>query len=96
MSETLKEAENALKLKLSDNPVDGSFKFDIEDTGVLRIVDGEVFSGDGEADVTIFATLETLRAIFEGELSPTAAYMTGKITVDGDMGEAMKLSQLLG
>ncbi|MEM1382694.1 MAG: SCP2 sterol-binding domain-containing protein, partial [Pseudomonadota bacterium] len=40
--------------------------------------------------------LDTLKEMFEGELAPTAAYMTGKIKIEGDMGQAMKLSQFLG
>ena len=40
--------------------------------------------------------LEQILNAFEGELDPTAAFMTGKIKIDGDMGQAMKLSQLLG
>ena len=28
--------------------------------------------------------------------SASAAYMTGKIKIDGDLGQAMKLSQILG
>ena len=40
--------------------------------------------------------METFHEMFEGELDPTAAFMTGKIKIDGDMGVAMKLGQLLG
>jgi putative sterol carrier protein len=29
-------------------------------------------------------------------LSPTAAYMTGRMKIDGDMNVAMNLSQILG
>ena len=68
----------------------------IEDEGVIRIDGGEVKAEDGDADVTISASLDTFREIFDGELSPTAAYMTGRMRIDGDMGIAMKLSQILG
>jgi putative sterol carrier protein len=64
---------------------------------MIRVEDGAVTTGGGgEADVTISATLDTFRAIFDGELSPTAAYMTGRMRIDGDMAAAMKLSQVLG
>ena len=33
--------------------------------------------------------------IDEGEQNPTAAFMTGKLKVDGDMGLAMKLAGVL-
>ncbi|MHA1537876.1 MAG: SCP2 sterol-binding domain-containing protein [Alphaproteobacteria bacterium] len=42
------------------------------------------------------AALDTFQDIFDGALSPTAAYMTGRMRIDGDMGLAMKLSQILG
>ena len=31
-----------------------------------------------------------------GDLDPTAAYMTGKIKIDGDMGAAMAVARVLG
>ncbi len=51
--------------------------------------------GDEEADVTLNADADTFRAIFEGDLNPTSAFMTGKLSVDGDMGVAMKLASVL-
>ena len=96
MSDALNQAAAALEAKLTGGAPDGTFKFDIEDEGVLRIVNGAVSTEDGDADVTISASLDVLREMFDGELSPTAAYMTGKITIEGDMSAAMKLSSLLG
>ena len=32
--------------------------------------------------------------IFNGELEPTAAFMTGKLKIDGDMGTAMRLANV--
>ena len=63
---------------------------------MIRVVDGSVTTEDGDADCTITADPNTFRDMFEGELDPTAAYMTGKIKIDGEMGIAMKLGQLLG
>ena len=51
--------------------------------------------GDEEADVTMSADAETFQAIFEGDMNPTSAFMTGKLKVDGDMGMAMKLASVL-
>ena len=96
MSEALQTAAAALLEKFADADFEGSVKFDIEDEGVILVVDGELRMEDGEADVTISASLDTFREIFDGELSPTAAYMTGRMRIDGDMGLAMKLSQVLG
>lgn len=90
------QAKAALEEKLSGSDISGSYKFDITDAGILRIVDGSLTTDDGDADVTISAPMAVFKEMFDGELSPTAAYMTGKISIDGDMTAAMKLSQLLG
>ena len=100
MSEALEEAAAALRGKFADADFAGSVKFDIEDEGVILVAEGEVGiankPGEIDADVTISAALDTFREIFDGTLSPTAAYMTGRMRIDGDMGLAMKLSQILG
>ena len=96
MSEALQAAVAALKEKFASADFEGTVKFDVEDEGVILVTDGEVGMGDGEADVTISAALDTFREIFDGELSPTTAYMTGRMRIEGDMGLAMKLSQVLG
>jgi putative sterol carrier protein len=96
MSEALEAAAAALREKFADADFEGSVKFDIEGEGMIMVAGGEVRMEDGEADVTISASLDAFRDIFDGELSPTAAYMTGRMRIDGDMGMAMKLSQILG
>lgn len=96
MSDALSAAAAALKDKLGDAGFDGSVKFEIEDEGVIRIVDGDVTTEDGDADCTISAAMDTFHEMFNGELDPTAAFMTGRIKIDGDMGVAMKLGQVLG
>ena len=95
MSEALEAAATALREKFAGADFDNTVKFDIEDEGVIRYADGDIGMDDGDADVTISASLDTFREIFDGELSPTAAYMTGRMRIDGDMSTAMKLSQIL-
>lgn len=99
MSEALSEATAALREKFAGADYQGSVKFDIEDEGMILVTDGEIQTIDDpashDADVTISASLDTFREIFDGELSPTAAYMTGRMQIDGDMSAAMKLSQIL-
>jgi hypothetical protein len=48
------------------------------------------------ADVTLTADADVFRAILDGDMSPTMAFMTGKLSVDGSMGMAMKLGSVLG
>ena len=96
MSEALESAAAALREKIGSGEIDETVKFEIEDEGAILIANGEVTTGDGDADVTIRASLDTFREIFDGDLSPTAAYMSGRMAIEGDMGVAMKLSQILG
>ena len=49
---------------------------------------------DDPADVTFTASVEIFEEIFNGELEPTAAFMTGKLKIDGDMGTAMRLANV--
>jgi putative sterol carrier protein len=96
MSEDFDKAVEVIREKAAGSGLEGRYKFEIEGEGVILIDNGSVSTEDGEADVTISAPLETFREMFEGDLAPTAAFMTGKIRIEGDMGAAMKLSSLIG
>ena len=95
MSDVVTEAVAALNAKMDGEGFDGSAKFIIEDEGSIIIDENGARAGDDEADVSLTASTETFKAILDGELNPTTAFMTGKLTVDGDMGQAMKLSAVL-
>ena len=75
-----------------------SYVFDVTDVGAwtVRVTDGAVSVTEGaeEADCTISANEETLTRIVNGEQNATTAFMTGRLKVRGDMGQAMKLQQL--
>ena len=96
MSDSLNAAAQELQAKIDEAGFDGSVKFEMEGTGVIRIVDGAVSTEDGDAECVITGSVDTFQELFAGDLDPTAAFMTGKIKIDGDMSQAMKLSQLLG
>ena len=66
----------------------GSWNVDVDDGKVTVIENG------GEADTTISTSDETFMKIAKGEQNPTAAYMSGKLKVSGDLGQAMKLQKL--
>ena len=69
----------------------------IEDEGAVRIdAAGAAADDGGEADCTLTANAETFQSLLDGDLDPTGAFMSGKLTVDGDMGLAMRLGSLLG
>jgi len=95
MSEVIEQAVKALAERLGGEGFDGSVKVEIEGEGSL-IVDGDgARAGDGDADCTLSADAETFQGMLAGEVNPTSAFMTGKLSVDGDMGAAMKLGALL-
>jgi len=96
MSETIDEAVTALSSKFDGAEIGGTAKFTITGEGSILLDDAGVRAGDGPADVTLTADAETFKAILDGETNPTAAFMTGKLSVDGDMGLAMKLGGVLG
>ncbi|MBO9396160.1 SCP2 sterol-binding domain-containing protein [Shimia sp. R9_1] len=95
MSDIVTAAVTALTEKLGGESFDGSAKFAIEGEGAIIIDADGVRAGDEDADVTMTADVETFQAILEGELNPTAAFMSGKLAIDGDMGAAMKLGGVL-
>ncbi len=95
MSDTIDHAVAALSAKLSGG-YDGSAKFVIEGEGAIMLDAAGVRAGDEESEVTLTASVDTFRAILDGDLSPTMAFMSGKLKVDGNMGAAMKLGSALG
>jgi putative sterol carrier protein len=96
MSQIVDEAVRALNGRLPAGEIDGIIKFVIEGEGALLIDGRGAAAGDGDSDCTLTASAETFRELLEGELDPTAAFMSGRLTVDGDMGLAMRLGTLLG
>ena len=95
MSGMIDEAVRVLNEKIGDG-FEGSAKLVIEGEGALMLDGGGARAGDDTAEVTLTADGDTLRAIFEGDLDPTSAFMSGRLSVDGDMGQAMKLASFLG
>ena len=75
-----------------------SYRFEIDGSGnwTVDVDDGKVSvtEGDGDADCVISASAETFRKIASREQNAPAAYMSGKLKVKGDMGQAMKLQKL--
>lgn len=96
MSETIDGAVKALAARLDGRGMDGSIKFVIADEGAVRIDDDGVTADDADADCTITADADTFQELLAGDLDPTAAFMSGRLAIEGDMGLAMRLASILG
>jgi putative sterol carrier protein len=97
MSDLVNEAVAMLNDKMGGEGWNGgTAKFVFKGEGAMMLDATGARAGDEEADVTLTATPETFKSLFEGNLNPTAAFMTGRLSVEGNMGLALKLSSVLG
>ena len=75
-----------------------SYRFEIDGAGTwtVDVDDGKVSVSEdaADADCTISTSSETFMKIANREQNATAAYMSGKLKVKGDMGQAMRLQKL--
>ena len=69
----------------------GAFYLDIKE-GKAAVEPYEYY----DRDVLITSTAETLLKIMEGKLDPVAAYTLQKIRVEGDLGKALLLKEVVG
>ncbi len=95
MSDIVNEAVVVLNEKMAGENIGGTAKFEIEGEGCVMIDDNGARAGDEEADVTLSADVETFQGIMSGDTNATAAFMSGTLKLDGDMGLAMKLAAAL-
>lgn len=93
MSDIITAAVAALSAKITS--FDGVAKFVIPGEGAVMIDAAGVRAGDDPSDVTMTADTDVFRAILDGSMNPTMAFMSGKLTIDGSMGLAMKLGAAL-
>ncbi|TRD20821.1 SCP2 sterol-binding domain-containing protein [Palleronia caenipelagi] len=91
MSTVIEEAAAQLNEKVGGS-FDGSLKFVVEGEGAIMLDGAGARVGDEPADTTMTADAETFQALAEGTLDPTSAFMSGRLKIDGDMAQAMKLA----
>ena len=103
---SVKEIFDEIQKKLDEDPskaksVNGIYKFVVTgDGGGTWIVDLKadtpvVKEEDGDAQCTITVSSDDFIKIVNKELNAQMAFMTGKLKIQGHMGLAMKLNQIL-
>lgn len=88
-----------LEGRMKGTSISRKVKFDLGPDGVI-LVDGQskppnLSRTDGDADVTLSLSASDLKGILDGSLDPQMAFMSGRLSVDGDMALAMQLAQTL-
>jgi hypothetical protein len=103
MAQTAREFFEGLEARLNASGVgeaSGSYLFDIAGAGSWRVdlTDGRahVTESDQGGDCVIRVKEDVLLRLISGDQNPMTAFMMGKIKVDGDVGMAMRLKDLLG
>ncbi len=96
MSAVIEQAVAELNERAAGGGPDGTARFVLPGEGSILLDADGARAGEGPADVTLTASADTFRDILAGETSATAAFMSGRLTVDGDMGMAMRLASVLG
>lgn len=75
-------------------------RFDLTDTGAVILLDATggavaVTQESAEADTVLTLSSDDLGRLIAGRLSPTLAFATGRLKIEGSRGVALKLAGLL-
>jgi putative sterol carrier protein len=97
---TLQKIIDGLQEKIGEDCGLGAVvKFDFGDQGSVNLdasqVPNIVSTEGADPDCTMIISVEDFMAMAEGSLDGVAAFMTGKLKVQGEMGLAMKLGAIL-
>jgi putative sterol carrier protein len=92
---SIEDIATKLKSRVESAGFERSVKFDTGGDGVIVVNGSTISTTDGPADCTIKLSLADFEDLIAGELSPTSAFMSGKIKIEGDMSVAMALQSLL-
>jgi len=83
--------------------INAVYSFNVTDQGTdwyLDLKNGAGACGKGASPAAVDASFKMSAAnfgkMFSGNLKPTAAFMTGRLKIEGNMGKAMKLEKLMG
>lgn len=82
--------------------IEAVYQFNLggEDAGTYQVIlrpgEGAAVEGEQEtADCTLSIDSADFKKMVEGELNGTEAFMSGKLKIEGDMGLALKLQNVL-
>ncbi|GAB4403572.1 MAG: SCP2 sterol-binding domain-containing protein [Bacteroidia bacterium] len=93
--------QHVLKRALAADALGATVKFVLEgEPGGVVYLDGRgaentVSNADDDADCIVRVDHSEFDSMLTGETNPMAAFMSGKLKVEGDMGVAMKLTSIL-
>ncbi|XP_072848108.1 hydroxysteroid dehydrogenase-like protein 2 [Pogona vitticeps] len=89
--DVVKSTQGLYRFELSGEE-GGTWYIDLKNKG------GSAGSGDppGKVDVVMSMSSSDFVKMFSGKLKPTMAFMSGKLTIKGDMALAIKLEKLMG
>lgn len=97
---SIESITETIKTKVgNDCGLGATLKFHLGNDGVVLIdatqVPNVVSNEDGAAQCTIKMKLSDLEDMLVGKLDPMAAFSLGKLQLEGDLGVAMKLGNLM-
>jgi putative sterol carrier protein len=97
---SLESSTETLRNRIGEDcGLNATLKFDFGADGKLFIdatqVPNVVTNDDTAAQCTVSVTLADFDAMMAGDLAPTTAFMSGTLKVEGDMGVAMKLQNIM-
>ncbi len=97
---SIESITETIKTKVgTDCGLGATLKFHLGNDGVVLIdatqVPNVVSNEDGAAQCTIKMKLSDLEDMLVGKLDPMAAFSLGKLQLEGDLGVAMKLGNLM-
>lgn len=93
--------ETQIKARLDDfKDIGATYQFNVTGDGgghwVVDLVNGTVEQGTKEADCTIELSAENLVGMVTKQVQGPVLFMTGQLKIEGNMGLAMKLGEILG
>ena len=94
MNPTVAKAISAIGEIFPDG-FEGTVAFDIRDAGRVTLDRSGTRAGGDAADITISADADTFAGIISGRMNPMSLYLSGRITVVGNLGLAARLAERL-